>query len=166
MLGRKNVYLFISTLDITEEEISNLLPIYQSIKTNDQYKIVWIPMVEEWNDQLRKKFEILKTKMPWYVVEHFGSMAGYKYIKEEWHFKKQPMVVVLNSQGKVLNTNAFHLIQVSGMKAFPFTTGQAKIDIDTDWSGIGQIHPTINSWVSSLDISINTHIFMSLVSEL
>ncbi|KAK7344017.1 hypothetical protein VNO77_13215 [Canavalia gladiata] len=40
VLKKKNVYLFISTLDITDEEISVLRPVYDSIKTNDQYKIV------------------------------------------------------------------------------------------------------------------------------
>ena len=59
---------------------------------------------------LDKKFEFLKSKMPWYVVQHSGPIAGYKYIKEEWHFKKKPMVVVLNPQGKVQHANAFHLI--------------------------------------------------------
>ncbi|XP_061371201.1 protein SIEVE ELEMENT OCCLUSION B-like [Gastrolobium bilobum] len=149
-LKKKNVYLFISTLDITEEEISVLRLVYDSIKTNDQYKIVWIPIVEEWTEQLRKKFEVLKSKMPWYVVQHFGPIAGYKYIKEEWHFKKKPMVVVLNPQGKVQHTNAFHLIQAYGMKAFPFTTSdQDKIDREINWVGsvVSNIHPNIDTWI-------------------
>lgn len=154
VLRMKHLFLFISTLDITEPEISILFPIYEFIKTNNQYKIVWIPIVEEWNDQLRKKFEILKSKMPWYVVEHFGSVAWYKYIREEWHFRKKPMVVVLNPQGKVLNTDAFHLIQVQGMKAFPFTATSGtridtKIDSSSNWIGtvVCNIHPTIDLWI-------------------
>ena len=136
MLKRRNVYLLISTLDITEEDISVLRPVYDAIKTDEQYKIIWIPIVEEWSDHLRRKFEALKAKMPWYVVQHFGSTAGYKYIKEEWHFKKRPMVVVLNPQGKVQHANAFHLIQAYGMKAFPFTTlDQERIDKEINWVG-------------------------------
>lgn len=153
MLKKKNVYLFISTLDITEEEISLLRTVYDSIKSNEQYKIVWIPIVEEWNEQLRKKFEVLKAKMPWHVVQHFGTIAGYKYIKEEWHFKKKPMVVVLSPQGKVQHTNAFHLIQAYGMKAFPFTiSDQHRIDREIHWVGsvVGNIHPTVDTWVSTL----------------
>ncbi|XP_027364603.1 protein SIEVE ELEMENT OCCLUSION B-like [Abrus precatorius] len=150
VLKKKNVYLFISTLDITEEEISVLRPVYDSIKTNDQYKIVWIPIVEEWTEQLRKKYEVVKSKMRWYVVQPFGTIAGYKYIKEEWHFKKKPMVVVLSPQGKVQHTNAFHLIQAYGMKAFPFTTSnEESINKEFEWVGsvVGGIHPNIDAWI-------------------
>ncbi|KAK7344016.1 hypothetical protein VNO77_13214 [Canavalia gladiata] len=150
VLKKKNVYLFISTLDITEEEISVLRPVYDSIRTNDQYKIVWIPIVEEWTEQLRKKFDVLKSKMSWYVVQHFGTIAGYKYVKEEWHFKKKPMVVVLNPQGKVQHANAFHLIQAYGMKAFPFTTANEEImNKELHWVGsvVGNIHPNIDTWI-------------------
>ena len=161
MIRKKNVYLFISTLDITEEEISVLRPVYDHTKTTDQYKIVWIPIVEQWTEQLRKKFEILKTKMPWLVVQHFGTIAGYRYVKEEWHFKKMPMVVTLNPQGKVLHTNAFHLIHAYGMKAFPFTTvDEERIDREVHWVGsvVGDIHPGISTWVSTSHKSITIHI--------
>ncbi|CAJ1976490.1 unnamed protein product [Sphenostylis stenocarpa] len=149
-LKKKNVYLFVSSLDITEEEISVLRPVYDTIKTKDQYKIVWIPIVEAWTEQLRKKFEILKSKMPWYVVQYSGIIAGYKYIKEEWHFKKSPMVVVLSPQGKVQHSNAFHLIQAHGIRAFPFTTSnEEEIHREINWVGsvVGNIHPIINTWM-------------------
>ena len=143
----RNVYLLISTLDITEEEISVLRPVHDAIKTDEQYKIIWILIVEEWSDHLRRKFEALKAKMPRYVVQQFGSIEGYKYIKEKWHFKTRPMVVVLNPQGKVQHTNAFRLIQAYGMKAFPFTTlDQERIDKETNRVGyllgsvVGNIH--------------------------
>ena len=160
-LKKKHVYLLISTLDITEEEISVLRPVYDSIKANDQYKIVWIPIVEEWTEKLHKKFEFLKSKMPWYVVQHSGPIAGYKYIKEEWHFKKKPMVVVLNPQGKVQHANAFHLIHVYGMKAFPFTIAdQERIDREIHWIGsvVGDSHPHISTWVSTFHKPIRIHI--------
>ncbi|KAK4253915.1 hypothetical protein QN277_010531 [Acacia crassicarpa] len=38
-------------------------------------------------------------------------------------------LVVLNPQGNVLNTDAFHLIQVQGMKAFPLFGGN-----DSAWT--------------------------------
>ncbi|XP_027367350.1 protein SIEVE ELEMENT OCCLUSION B-like [Abrus precatorius] len=149
-LKKKHVYLLISSLDITEEEILVLRPVYEYIKTNDQYKIVWIPIVEEWSDKLCKKFEAIKSKMPWYTVQHFGTIAGYKYIKEEWHFRKKPMVVVLNPLGKVQHTNAFHLIHAHGMKAFPFTIlDQERIDREIHWVGsvVGNIHPNVSTWI-------------------
>lgn len=153
-MRKKNVYLFVSTLDITDEELSVVLKIHEAIKTKnqtDQYKIVWVPIVEEWTDQLRKKFEILKAKVSFYVVEHFGSVAGFKYIKEEWQFKKKPMVVTMNHQGKILHHNAFHLIQAWGIKAFPFTkTQEDEIHTSRQWVApiVSNIHPNINTWVS------------------
>ncbi|KAL1342079.1 hypothetical protein HN51_028659 [Arachis hypogaea] len=152
VLKKKNVYLFISTLDITEEEISILKPVYDySIKTNDQYKIVWIPIVEEWNEQARKKFDSLKIKMPWLVVQQFGIITGYKYIKEEWQFKKKPMVVVLSTQSKVLHTNAFHLIHAYGIKAFPFTkSDEERIHNEVHWvnSVVSNTrNPILESWI-------------------
>ncbi|KAG4397654.1 hypothetical protein AAZX31_10G175700 [Glycine max] len=150
VLKRKHVYLLISSLDITEEEISVFQTVYDSIKTSDQYEIVWIPIVEEWTVEYDNKFEDFKCKMPWYAVQHSGPIAGYQYIKEEWHYKSKPMVVVLSPQGKVQHSNAFHLIQAHGTRAFPFTTvKQEQINNETDWVGsvIGNIYPIINTWI-------------------
>ncbi|KAF7837532.1 protein SIEVE ELEMENT OCCLUSION B-like [Senna tora] len=132
VLRKKNVYLLISTLEITEEEIWVIQRVYEGIKTKEQYKMVWIPVVEEWTEQLRKKLEVLKARMPWYVVQVSGGIAGYKYIKEEWHFKKKPTVVAW------------------GMKAFPFTTAdQDRIHDEINWVGpiVRDIHPTIATWM-------------------
>ena len=75
--------LVISSLEITDEEISILKPIYEATKNDNNYHIVWIPIVEQWTDELKKKFEVLRAEMPWYVVEYFSPIAGIKYVKEE-----------------------------------------------------------------------------------
>lgn len=122
VLKKKDVFLFISTLDICQEDISTMIRIYDHIqKTGSQHQIVWIPIVEEWNDRGRKKFDSLKSKMPWYVLHHFATIKGIRFIKEELHFKLNPLVVVLSTQGKILHQNAFHMIHVWGVKGFPFT---------------------------------------------
>lgn len=127
VLKKKEVFLFISTLNISQEDISILIPIYDHLKeTGSQYKIVWIPVVDEWTDKLRKKFDSLKSKMPWYVLHHFAPIKGIKYIKEELHFNQKPLVVVLSPQGKILHHNAFHMIQVWGVKGFPYTEDKEK----------------------------------------
>ncbi|KAI9123089.1 hypothetical protein K1719_005978 [Acacia pycnantha] len=122
-LRKKNVFLFVSTLDITDEDISILRPVYEKIKTDNRYKIFWVPIVEEWNEALTKKFENLKTKMPWFVLHHFGSIKGFKFIEKEWNFKMKTMFVPMSPQGKILNrnVNAFRLLQSWGLEAFPFT---------------------------------------------
>lgn len=151
VLKKKNVYLFVSTLDVTEEEITAVRSVYESIKTNEQYKIVWIPIVEGWNEQLRKKFDILRSKMPWYVVQNVENIAGFKFINEEWDFKKKSMFVVFSPQGKVQHKNAFHLIKSYGIKAFPFTMDdEIRIQKDRNWivSVVGNIDRNISTWVS------------------
>lgn len=142
--------LFISSLEITDEDINILKPIYEATKKDNQYSIVWIPIVEHWTDELRKKFEIIRVKMPWYVVQYFSPIAGIRFIKEEWHFKGKPIVVVANPQGKVENPNALHAIRLYGMKAFPFN--KTKIEVvskDSDWVGsvVTKIDPAIATWV-------------------
>lgn len=145
------MYLFISTLDVTEEEISAVRTVHESIKTNEQYKIVWVPIVEGWTEQLRKKFEVLKSKMSWYVVHNIENIAGFKFITEEWEFKNKTMFVVLSPQGKIHHTNAFHLIKAYGIKAFPFTfEDEKKIQDEKNWIGsvVGKISRDVTSWVS------------------
>lgn len=142
--------LFISTLDISDDDISVIKPVYEGTKKDDKYKIVWIPIVEQWTDDLRKKFEVLWVKMPWYTVQYFAPVAGIRFIKEEWHFKGKPAVVVMNPQGKVENTNALHLIRIHGMKAFPFHKGiEDTLTNDKEWITpiVNDIHPTIQTWV-------------------
>jgi hypothetical protein len=152
VLKKKNVLLYISGLDITEEDISILRPIHESIRKNDQYKIVWIPIVDQWTDELQKKFDFLRSKMPWYVVHYSSPIAGIRFVKEKWHFKGKPSVVVLNPQGKVEHENAIHMIKVWGIKAFPFTTTvEETLSNDREWIGsiATNVHPNIDNWVNS-----------------
>ncbi|GLT81379.1 hypothetical protein SLA2020_527680 [Shorea laevis] len=150
VLKKKNVLLFISGLDITDEDISILRPVYDSIKKDDQYKIVWIPIVDQWTDELQKKFEFLRSKMPWYVVQCFSPIAGIRFVKEKWNFKGKPSIVVLNPQGKVEHENAIHMIRVWGIKAFPFTTAKEEtLSNDREWIGsiATNVHPNIENFI-------------------
>ncbi|KAK7293519.1 hypothetical protein RJT34_16387 [Clitoria ternatea] len=152
VLKKKDVFLFISTIDITEEEISVLKSIYEKEKSKNQYKILWVPIVEEWNGQLRKKFEALVSKMSWYVLHHFAPIKGLKFITKEWKFKTKPTFVVLNPQGKILHPNAFHMIQVWGLDVFPFTqTIEVTRTQDASWIGslVTSVNPQITTWNES-----------------
>lgn len=150
MLKKKNVLLFLSGLDVSIDEISILKPIYDGIRKDAQYKIIWIPIVEQWTDDLLKKFETFRSKMPWYTVQYFSPIVGIKFIKEEWNFKNKPIAVVMNPQGKVEHPNALNMIRVWGIKAFPFTTTveetlSSKGDLmGTIWS---DINPNLSGWV-------------------
>ncbi|GLT81385.1 hypothetical protein SLA2020_527740 [Shorea laevis] len=127
-----------------------LRPVYDSIKKDDQYKIVWIPIVDQWTDELQKKFEFLRSKMPWYVVQCFSPIAGIRFVKEKWNFKGKPSIVVLNPQGKVEHENAIHMIRVWGIKAFPFTTAKEEtLSNDREWIGsiATNVHPNIDNFI-------------------
>ncbi|CAL8989832.1 unnamed protein product [Prunus brigantina] len=148
ILRKKNILLFISSLEISDDDISILKPIYELTKKDNQHKIVWVPIVEQWTDDLRKKFETLRLKMPWYTVQNPATIAGIRFIKEEWNFKGKPTLVVMNPQGKVEHSNAFHMIRVWGAQASPFTETTEKELSNSHghkWVGnvVKEIHPTL-----------------------
>ncbi|KAJ7979935.1 Protein SIEVE ELEMENT OCCLUSION B [Quillaja saponaria] len=150
VLRKKHVLMFFSGLDITDEEISILKPIHEALKRDNQYKIVWIPMVEQWTEELRKRYEILKARMTWYVVPNFSNVAAIKFIKEEWHFKGKPIIVVTNPQGKVQHPNAMHMIKLWGIRGFPFTTTvEETLSRELHWvsSVAHQVHPNVATWI-------------------
>lgn len=113
-----NVLLLFSGLDISEY-VSILKPIYKEMK--NEFKIMWIPIVEPWTNDTQKKFDIQRDDMPWYVVQQFSSISSIKYVKEQWQFKNEPIIVVLNPQGRVEHHNALHMIMTWGTRAIPFT---------------------------------------------
>ncbi|KAG7985758.1 hypothetical protein I3843_03G043600 [Carya illinoinensis] len=132
VLRRKNVLLLISTLDISQDELAVLEQIYNESRLHPtrldiQYEVVWIPIVDrsvQWTDPLQKKFEELQSSMPWYTVYH-PSLIGkavMRFIREKWHFRNKPILVVLDPQGRVVSPNAIHMMWIWGSNAFPFTS--------------------------------------------
>ncbi|KAL6293501.1 hypothetical protein ACE6H2_001643 [Prunus campanulata] len=122
VLSWNSLFILFSSLDISEADVSILKPVYEETKKEgNNYKIVWIPIVDKWTDALREKFVVLTSKMPWYSLQYFEPNAAcVSKIKEEWHFKDKPMVVVMDSEGEIKNTNALNLIKKYGIEAFPF----------------------------------------------
>ena len=137
MVKTKNVLLWFSGLNISEVDISILKSIYEEISKEDQYKIVWIPIEEKWTNDMQKKFDMLRSKMPtWYVVHNYSFKLGIKYIMEKWQFENKPIVVVMNSQGIVVHPDALRMITVSRINAFPFTTKkEEELFSGDDWFG-------------------------------
>uniref|UniRef100_A0A2N9GAY3 Sieve element occlusion N-terminal domain-containing protein n=1 Tax=Fagus sylvatica TaxID=28930 RepID=A0A2N9GAY3_FAGSY len=121
VLKTKNVLLFISDLDISDADISILRSISDKIGKEDHCKIVWIPFMEKWTKEQKDKFESLQSNMPGYIARYNLKIASCRFIKEQWHFKGKPLLVVLNSQGQVECENAMHMIRVYGVESYPFT---------------------------------------------
>ncbi|KAE8022604.1 hypothetical protein FH972_008390 [Carpinus fangiana] len=158
-LKNKNVLLFFSDLNISDDDISILKPIHDEIRNkDDQYKILWIPIMNQWTDDLQKKFEKLQPKMSWYTVKHFGPVRGIRFIEKKWEFNNSPILMVMNPQGEVEHRNALHMIQVWGMRAFPFTeANEEKLVKESTW--IGDIMAGIEPNLQDL-IKDEKHIFL------
>ncbi|XVF41491.1 hypothetical protein PTKIN_Ptkin01aG0283800 [Pterospermum kingtungense] len=121
-LRSRHVLFLISDLDISIEEITVLNELYEK---TESYEIVWLPVVEGLYD--KKKFRELKASMKWYVeVPAILEPAVIKYIKEVWHFIKNPIAVLLTPEGEVTCPNALPLLWTWGNVAFPFTAEAEK----------------------------------------
>ncbi|XP_065622782.1 protein SIEVE ELEMENT OCCLUSION B-like isoform X1 [Quercus suber] len=94
------------------------------MRLQSPFEIVWIPIIDQLTDDKQKHFEKLLAPMTWYSVYHPSiiSKASIKFIKEEWHFRNKPILVVLDHQGRVVSPNAIHMMWIWGSHAFPFTT--------------------------------------------
>ncbi|GKV07834.1 hypothetical protein SLEP1_g19546 [Rubroshorea leprosula] len=132
VLRRKNVLLLISSLDFSQDELQILIQIYNdsrlhSTRQESQYEMVWIPVVDrsiQWVDRMQVAFESLQATMPWHTVHHPTLIEKHvtRFIREVWHFRNKPILVVLDPQGKVACPNAIHMMWIWGSSAFPFTT--------------------------------------------
>ena len=126
VLRRKHVLLLISDLDISHDEIQVLEVLYNYERSELNYEIVWLPIVDRstWNDSYQQKFLSLQSNMPWYTVNHPSVIepAVIKYTKEVWRFVKKPILVTLDPQGKVTCPNALNMLWIWGNLAFPFST--------------------------------------------
>ncbi|XP_022773670.1 protein SIEVE ELEMENT OCCLUSION B-like [Durio zibethinus] len=133
VLRKKIVLLLVSSLEFSSDELAILEQIYNdsrvhSTRLESQYEVVWIPIVDRsiipLPDEKRTKFETLRSTMPWYSVQDplLIEKPVIRFIKEVWHFRTKPILVVLDPQGKVVSPNAIHMMWIWGSTAFPFTS--------------------------------------------
>ncbi|XP_042501313.1 protein SIEVE ELEMENT OCCLUSION A-like [Macadamia integrifolia] len=125
-VGKKNVLLVISTeFDVKKEkeELGILIDLCNNTKQVSEYELVFLPLrkttgskAEELKKMLDDKKMVDEKKMKWHLVHHDHQInrGAVKYIKEVWHFNNKPILVVLNTQGKVINQNAFNNIRICG----------------------------------------------------
>ncbi|PQQ14312.1 protein SIEVE ELEMENT OCCLUSION B [Prunus yedoensis var. nudiflora] len=88
------LFLFFSNLNISTRHISSLNSVHDEVKNRrGMHKIVWIPVMEHWNEKVQKDFERLRAKMPWYTAQCFSPILD---LKEKWRYKGKPILVVMN----------------------------------------------------------------------
>ncbi|PRQ40118.1 putative sieve element occlusion [Rosa chinensis] len=137
VLKRKVVILFLSDLDVAQEnEYMIAHQMYDEkrqfpTRPESQYEIVWVPIVDNWNEAKYQQFENLKNDMEWYSVFHPSvvSPTVIRYIRKQdkWNFVKKPLLVVVDPQGKIVHTNAVHMMCVFGSAAYPFTNNRERL---------------------------------------
>ncbi|XP_011013170.1 PREDICTED: uncharacterized protein LOC105117262 [Populus euphratica] len=161
VLRRKNVLLLISGLEMSTDELSILEQIYNESRhhgprLDSQYEVVWVPIVDrsvQWSDPMKEKFESMQSSMPWFTVYHplLIEKAVIRFIKEVWHFRNKPILVVLDPQGKVICPNALHMMWIWGSNAFPFTSlREESLWKDETWRLellVDGIDPVILNWI-------------------
>ena len=151
MVRGKNLLLFFSTLDITEEDIELVNSVYEKAKKKENYIIVWVPIVEEWSEDLWSKIDHQRVQfeMPWYIVQQRkSSVAGIRYIKQEWKFKDKPLLVKINPLSEVKDKNAIYTINRFGVDAL----FDERVD-ESNWfaSVIKSIkHSVLKTWVNNI----------------
>ncbi|KAI4317945.1 hypothetical protein L6164_025766 [Bauhinia variegata] len=153
VLKSRHLLLFISPLDNVEDEIWVLKTIdktFRRDKDKHDHSILWVPIVENWNEENKAKYDYLRSKMPWYVTKYPSLVKGIKPLREEWLYQDKPIVVVVNPRGEVINKNAMHMIFVWKIEAFPFHS-----DVDERlsqhwrwfWNEAIQLNQSIGSWI-------------------
>ncbi|KAK7279314.1 hypothetical protein RJT34_24362 [Clitoria ternatea] len=129
VLKQKHVLLFISGLDSIADEIRLLNSIHDRLVEDpndnkgfkkEEFKILWIPIVDRWDDERRQVFWSLRNCIKWYAVEYSSSLPGIRLIREDLNYADKPIVPVVNPQGIVINDDAMDLIFEWGIDAFPF----------------------------------------------
>ncbi|KAK7345946.1 hypothetical protein VNO77_16562 [Canavalia gladiata] len=126
---QKHVLLFISTLDSIADEIRLLNSINDRLvedpndKTGfkkEEFKILWVPIVDRWDDERKEVLKSFKNGIKWYVLEYTSPLPGIRLIREDLNFQNKPIVPVVNPQGIVINDDAMDIIFEWGIDAFPF----------------------------------------------
>ena len=121
---------------------------------SEDFKILWIPIVDEWNEERRKKLEshLQCNKFGWYVVKYFNFETGMKLIKEVFKYKEKPIIALINPQGKVENIDTKQIISVWGIDGFPFRTSdhyRLTQQWNWFWSEMTKLNQGIESLVST-----------------
>ncbi|XP_062110483.1 protein SIEVE ELEMENT OCCLUSION B-like isoform X2 [Humulus lupulus] len=127
-LKGKVVGLYITDLNIVSEDYLILQQIYPEKlddrnRIENQYEIVWIPVMDNWTNDKYWQFENLRDQMEWLSVRHPSQVAlqVIRYIREICNFVKKPLLVVMDTDGKIVHKDATQMMCIWGNQAYPFS---------------------------------------------
>ncbi|XP_019167971.1 PREDICTED: protein SIEVE ELEMENT OCCLUSION B-like [Ipomoea nil] len=133
-LKNKNVVLMLSSgIDISKRMLHNLAQIWNDILVHnssceghgdDECKLIWFPISNNWDDPMQHKFEELRSKMPFYSTTDPRCIhpTTIKFIRHKFGFKRESILVVMDGVGKILYHNAFHELWMWTAMARSFIT--------------------------------------------
>ncbi|PON74659.1 Sieve element occlusion [Trema orientale] len=127
-LRGKIVSLFITDLDIVSEDYLILQQIYPEKlddydRVENKYEIVWFPVMDNWTKEKHRLFENIRDQMEWLSVHHPSKVAPQviRYIRERCNFVKKPLLVVMDTEGKIVHKDATQMFCIWGNQAYPFS---------------------------------------------
>ncbi|XP_060214064.1 protein SIEVE ELEMENT OCCLUSION C [Lycium barbarum] len=134
-LENKVVILLISKPELfTAEKIFYLVqrihdhPLHK--KFGGSYAILWVPIPSShtWSLTDEMNFQFLSNSLPWFSIRcpWLLHSAVVNFIRQEWNYKDEPIMVVLSTDGVVTNLNAIDMVWLWGAKAFPFSASTEK----------------------------------------
>ncbi|KAG9130690.1 hypothetical protein Leryth_018081 [Lithospermum erythrorhizon] len=124
-------------------------------KLEGKSALLWIPISSSgsWNNSdevsyqwISSSFPCLSLRQPWSL-----NQVVVRYIKQEWNFEEDPIMVLIDVNGKVTNLDAIDMVWIWGAKAFPFSTSR-ELEL---WEQqnvllhiiIDEIDPLLTKWV-------------------
>ncbi|KAJ8548342.1 hypothetical protein K7X08_030811 [Anisodus acutangulus] len=99
-------------------------------KFGGSYAVLWVPIPSShtWSltDEMNLKF--LSNSLPWFSIRRPWSLHStvVNFIRQEWNYKDEPVMVVLSTDGVVTNLNAINMVWLWGAKSFPFSASREK----------------------------------------
>ncbi|KAL3839965.1 hypothetical protein ACJIZ3_024556 [Penstemon smallii] len=158
ILSKKTVLLLISKVDIAQNQDLLFLSVIYDVSrsseaaTENRYEVVWFPIWD--NTDTESTFGSNRTTMQWYSVKHPQKVNHnvLELVKKKFHYHDEPILVVLDPNGNVVNYNAFDMMWTWGNRAFPFskTTEEAlwkDEKLRLDLVVINGPYPDIQNWV-------------------
>lgn len=150
------VIILISKPELFPIEDSLFLVQQHNKSVHESYAIVWIPIPvsNSWTESEKRSFRMMSHSLPLFAIKQPWSLnsAVVAFIRQEWNYKEDdPLMVVLDSNGNVTNSNAMDMVFIWGTKAFPFSASrEEELWQDQKWTLqflVDDIDPLLTKWV-------------------
>ncbi|KAE8688343.1 putative Sieve element occlusion e [Hibiscus syriacus] len=123
-------------------------------KVEGSYAIIWVPISssEVWTNAEEKRFNFLSNSVPFYLVRKPWSLnsAVINFMKQEWNYRGEAIMVVLDSKGTITSSNALDMVFVWGPRAYPFSLSRENELWGQQWTMqfiTNEIHPILTQWI-------------------